>query len=87
VPAGAVQRPEERIDHDPNTMAWGLFPEVEHEMIGRVRVDGMPMKLSETPATIRRGAPILGQHNQEIYGRVLGMDPDTLARLGEGGVI
>ena len=87
VPAGAVQRPEERIDHDLNTTEWGLFPEVEHTMIGRVRVDGMPMKLSETPATIERGSPILGQHNQEVYGELLGLDPDTLAKLGEEGVI
>ena len=56
-------------------------------MIGRVRVDGMPMKLSKTPATIERGAPILGQHNQQVFGELLGLHPDTLAELGEEGVI
>ena len=87
IAAGAVQRPEERIDHDPNTKAWGLFPEVVHEQIGRVRVDGVPVKLSETPATVVRGAPVLGQHNEEIFGRVLGIGPDALAELVEEGVI
>jgi crotonobetainyl-CoA:carnitine CoA-transferase CaiB-like acyl-CoA transferase len=87
VPAGAVQLPEERIENDPNTAAWGLFPEVEHEQIGRVRVDGTPVKLSETPATVIRGAPVLGQHNEEIFGGVLGIYPTALADLTEVGVI
>jgi formyl-CoA transferase len=45
------------------------------------------VKLSETPATVVRGAPVLGQHNEEIFGRVLGIGPDALAELVEEGVI
>ena len=87
VPAGAVQRPEDRIENDPNTSAWGLFPEVRHPKMGKVRVDGMPVKLSRTPARIQRGGPTLGQHNAQVFGDVLGMDESTVADLTERGVI
>ena len=68
VPAVAVQRPEERIDHDPGTSEWGLWPWVEHRAMGRVRVDGLPIHLSETDWRIERAAPLLGQDNDEVYG-------------------
>jgi crotonobetainyl-CoA:carnitine CoA-transferase CaiB-like acyl-CoA transferase len=87
VPSAAVQHPEDRMEHDPNTEAWGLFPTVKHQLIGEVRVDGMPMKFSETPAKIQNGAPILGQHNRQIFGEVLGIDKDTLEAFLEQGVI
>ena len=87
IPAAAVQRPEDRMEHDPNNKAWGLFPTVKHELIGEVRVDGMPMKHTETPASIRNGAPILGQHNQQVFGDTLGIDSDALTALSEQGVI
>ena len=87
VPAAAVQHPEDRIEHDPNTKAWGLFPTVEHKEIGNVRVDGMAVRLSETPAAIETGAPTLGQHNDEVFGEVLGMPTDTMRALMDEGVI
>ena len=87
VPAGAVQRPEDRIENDPNVREWGLFSEVEHPKMGRVRVDGMPVKLSRTPARIERGGPTLGQHNAQVFGDVLGMDESTIAEMTEQGVI
>ena len=86
VPAGAVQRPEDRIDNDPNTKEWGLFPTVEHPKMGKVRVDGMPIKLSETPARIERGGPVLGQHNQEVFAGVLGIEQTMVDALTEEGV-
>lgn len=87
VPAAAVQTPEERIEHDLNTKDWGLFPEVEHPEIGRVRVDGVPVKLSVTPANIHRGAPTLGQHNEFVYGELLGLSKAEITALREEVVI
>ena len=87
VPAAAVQHPEDRIEHDPNTKAWGLFPTVEHAEMGKARVDGMAVTLSETPATIEKGAPTLGQHNTDVYGDILGMSTDTVLELTDEGVI
>lgn len=87
VPAAAVQHPQERMDEDPNTLAWNTFPEVEHAEMGRVRVEGMPMKLAKTPARIERGAPLLGQHNDFFYDDMLMLDKTEQRELYAEGVI
>jgi len=86
-PAAAVQRPFERVDHDPNTAAWGLWPTVTHPAIGKQRVDGIPMHLSETDASIRRGGPCLGEHNDEVFGDLLGLDAASREKLRAEGAI
>ena len=87
VPAAAVARPEERIERDSNTAAWGLWPEVEHTAIGRVRVDGLPVHLSRTDWSIARGAPCLGEHNRQVFGDLLGLTPEEIEALRGEGVI
>ncbi len=66
VPAAAVARPHERIDGDPNTAGWGLWPETTHSKLGRVRVDGLPVHLSRTDWHIERGGPCLGEHTEAV---------------------
>jgi benzylsuccinate CoA-transferase BbsF subunit len=87
VTVAAVARPQERIDEDPLTAAWGLWPEVEHPVMDRVRVDGIPIHLSETDWSIETGAPLLGQHNQEVFGTLLGHSDDDLAQWAAEGVL
>ncbi len=87
VPAAAVQHPQERMDEDANTLAWDTFPEVQHGEMGRVRVEGMPMKLAKTPARIERGAPLLGQHNDFFYDDILMLDKAEQRELYAAGVI
>jgi crotonobetainyl-CoA:carnitine CoA-transferase CaiB-like acyl-CoA transferase len=87
VPATAVQRPGERIDHDEGTMAWGLWPTVTHSKMGEVRVDGLPLHFSETDWVMERGGPCLGEHNERVFGGLLGHSDDELARLREDGVL
>ena len=87
VPAAAVARPEDRIDHDPSTAAWGLWPEVTQTEMGRVRVDGLPAHLSETDWQLERGAPCLGEHNEYVFGDLLGLGSGEVEQLHEEGVI
>ena len=87
VPAAPVQTPAERIDGDPDTAAWGLWPAVEHGAMGRVRVDGLPVHLSRSDWRIERGAPLLGQHNDFVYGELLGLSTDEIAALRAEGVL
>ncbi|MBM3946649.1 MAG: CoA transferase [SAR202 cluster bacterium] len=87
VPAAMVQHPEDRVDHDANTAHWGLWPEVEHPQMGRVRVDGVPIKLSATPAELRHGAPTLGQHNEPVFCGILGLNAEELASLEQEEVV
>ncbi len=87
VPATAVQRPQERIDQDPNTEAWGLWPTVKHRDMGEVRVDGLPVHFSETDWRMERGGPCLGEHNEEVFGGLLGLSAGEIASLAEEGVL
>jgi benzylsuccinate CoA-transferase BbsF subunit len=87
VPAAAVQRPEERIDHDPGTSEWGLWPTVTHTEMGRVRVDGLPLHFSKTDWSMTRGAPCLGEHNDLVFGELLGHPGDELDRYRAEGVL
>jgi benzylsuccinate CoA-transferase BbsF subunit len=87
VPASAVQRPGERIDHDAGTSEWGLWPTVTHSEMGQVRVDGLPLHFSRTDWTMARGAPCLGEHNDLFFGELLGHSPDELAEYRATGVL
>ncbi len=87
VPAAAVQKPEERIDRDANTAEWGLWPTALHSKMGSVRVDGLPVHLSETDWEIARGAACLGEHNDLVFGEILGLGEDDIALLRDTGVI
>ncbi|HEX5367245.1 MAG TPA: CoA transferase [Acidimicrobiales bacterium] len=87
VPASIVATPEDRIEHDPGTSAWGLWPTVHHTEIGDVRVDGIPLHLSETDWHIEQGAPCLGEHNDLVFGEILGLSPDEIDELRSEGAI
>lgn len=87
IPATAVQRPQERIDQDPNTEAWGLWPTVKHRDMGDVRVDGLPVHFSETDWQMERGGPCLGEHNEEVFGGLLGLSAEEIASLTEEGIL
>ena len=45
------------------------------------------MKLSDTPGAVRRLGPELGEHNDEVYAGVLGLDGAEITRLRAAGVI
>jgi crotonobetainyl-CoA:carnitine CoA-transferase CaiB-like acyl-CoA transferase len=87
VPAAAVARPGERIDQDTNTADWGLWPTVTHQAMGEVRVDGLPVHLSETDWSMTKGAPCLGQDNDEVFGKLLGLSVTEIDALRAEGVI
>jgi benzylsuccinate CoA-transferase BbsF subunit len=87
VPAAVVASPEDRIDHDEATEEWGLWPTVRHSAMGNVRVDGLPVHLSRTDWVIERGAPCLGEHNDYVYGDLLGIDAEERRSLKAEGVI
>ena len=55
--------------------------------MGEVRVDGLPVHLSETDWTMTRGAPCLGEHNDEVFGELLGLSAGEIDGLRAEGVI
>ena len=71
---------------DDQTAANGMIVEGEHPTAGRFRMLDAPIHLSDSPATVRRPAPRLGEHNDEIL-RENGFDDDAIRRLRELGVL
>jgi benzylsuccinate CoA-transferase BbsF subunit len=87
VPASVVKSPPERIDQDPDLADWGLFPEVRHPEIGTVRVEGLPIRFSESDWGITSPAPCIGEHNDVVFGELLGRSAEDIERLQEEGAI
>ena len=87
VPAAAVMKPEERIDRDPSTGDFGLWPTVRHAKMGDVRVDGQPVHFSKTDWRLQRGGPCLGEHTDEVLTRVLGYSAEEVAAFRAEDVI
>lgn len=87
VPVAAVQKPVERIEQDPTTAAYGLWPEVTHTEMSEVLVDGLPVHFSETDWQVIHGGPCLGEHNEQVLTEILGMSSDDVTRLAGEGVI
>ena len=67
--------------------ARGFFVTVAHPVAGTYEYPGAPYKHTETPWELRLPAPTLGQHNQEVYGGLLGLSQDEIASLRKEGVI
>ena len=76
----------EELDGDPQYAARNYFQDIDHPQAGRLNYPGAPFKMSETPAEIKR-APILGEHNDEIYTALLKLRRDELTGLKERNVI
>ena len=87
IPAGRVYRAPDMIA-DPHFQAREAIIEVETETRGKLKMQSAFPKLSATPSSVRRPAPsVVGQHNAEIYGGLLGMDAAELEALAAAGVI
>ena len=84
--ATAVNTPED-VFNDRHFRARNFFVDVDHPDAGHVVQPGAPFGMSLTPWRIRRCAPRLGQHNEEIYGGMLGLSKEELVVLREQGVI
>ena len=65
------------IADSPQTSARQFFVEAVHPVAGRLKYPATPYRFSATPSTIERSAPLLGQHNQEVFsGRLHSSKPD-----------
>ena len=87
IPVGVVQKPKERIDDDPTTENFNLWPTIQHSKMGQVRVDGLPVRFSKTPWEMTHGGPCLGEHTAEILMQLLDKSPDEVEQLRKEGVI
>jgi CoA:oxalate CoA-transferase len=86
VPASSVPTFEQVIN-DPQIQHREMIVEVEQPISGKVKVGGSVYKMSKTPGNRKLSIPLVGEHNQEIYGDLLGIDPEEMERLKEEGAI
>ena len=65
----------------------GFTAEVEHPVVGKHVTINPPWKFGETPAGIRRQAPLIGEHNEYVFGELMGMNNQEIAALVKEEVI
>ena len=86
VPAGRIYTAREMLE-DPHFRAREDVVWVQAPGIGAMPMQNVFPKLSQTPGRVRWAGPELGQHNEEVFGGLLGLDGATLDALREQGVI
>ena len=85
VPCGAVRDIPEALA-DPQVTAREMIAVVEHAAAGCVKVLGNPLKLSETPGSVRTAPPMLGQHTENVLTE-LGLSPRDIQVLRQSNII
>lgn len=86
VPAGRIYRAPEMMV-DPHFQARQNIVKVAHPIFGKLAMQNVAPRLSDTPGGVVHAGPELGQHTQEVLGGILGLDAARLAELKEAGII
>ena len=86
VPAGAVRTIDEALG-DPQIAAREMVMRVPHPTIGSLPVLGIPVKLSDTPGSIRTAPPLLGQHTRAVLRDDVGLSDAAIDALSATGVV
>ena len=80
VPAGVVQSPED-MHADPQLNHRGHYWTLNHPVMGMRTYDGPSFRLSKTPGALSKAAPCLGEDNEYVYKKIVGMSDDEFVEL------
>lgn len=86
IPCGAINTVGAALGGE-QAAAREMVREIEDPVLGPVRHLGIPVKLSDTPGSLRRSPPRLGEHNGEVYGLWLGLSASDLQDLKGRGIV
>jgi formyl-CoA transferase len=86
VPSGLIYKTSDMLE-DPHFAARDAIVNTRHPRFGTLRMQNVAPRLSLTPGSVRTPAPEMGQHNDEVYGDLLGLDAAALAAHRANGVI
>jgi succinate--hydroxymethylglutarate CoA-transferase len=86
VPCGRINTVAQALE-EPHTAARQMVETAQHPVIGELKMLGIPFKFSDTPGSVRRAPPTLGQHTDEVLAQELGLDVDAIAQLRRDKVI
>lgn len=87
VAAGVVQTTEDQWQRDPQLAARGFFEMIDHALRGTVIANGIPFGLTGTPGRTRSAGAAVGEDNDAVFGGLLGLAADEIARLRDLGAI
>jgi crotonobetainyl-CoA:carnitine CoA-transferase CaiB-like acyl-CoA transferase len=77
----------DQVAADPQLLSREMIVEVEQPVSGKVKLSGSVYKMSKTPGDRRKRIPAVGEHNEEIYGGLLGIDAQEIQKLRQEGII
>jgi len=77
----------QQVVENPHLNARGYFLDVDHPVVGKAKISGFPFKLEKTPGEIDRPSPLVGEHNELILGKYLGIGPVEVEQLKKEGVL
>jgi CoA:oxalate CoA-transferase len=77
----------EQVANDPHILHREMIIETEQPLSGKVKLGGSVYKMSKTPGNRKLPIPLVGEHNQQIYKDLLGLDNKELDRLTAEGTI
>ena len=86
LPCAKVATIDEVVE-DPQVRHREMLVEIDHPTVGRFPMHGLNIHYSHSRQEIRRPAPLLGQHNTEVYGEWLGLEAQAVARLSADKII
>jgi crotonobetainyl-CoA:carnitine CoA-transferase CaiB-like acyl-CoA transferase len=68
-------------------VAREMVVEIEHPVLGTLKIPNSPIKMGKSPPTIRKAPPMVGEDSDDVYSRILGMSPAEIADLRQRGAI
>lgn len=86
IPCGPIYTVAEALGH-PQVQARDMVVGLKHATAGDLQVTGVPVRLSETPGSVRTPPPRLGEHTRQVLGELLGKTGKELDELARRGVI
>jgi formyl-CoA transferase len=86
VPAGRIFKARDMLE-DPHFAAREAIVRLAHPSLGEFAMHNVVPRLSASPGRVRHVGPELGEHNEDIYRDLLGLDDDAMASLRSAGVI
>jgi CoA:oxalate CoA-transferase len=77
----------DQVANDPHLLSREMIVEVDQPVSGKVKLSGSVYKMSRTPGDRKKRVPEVGEHNEEIYGGLLGIDAQEMQKLKEEKII
>lgn len=87
ISAAVVSTGRDLVDGDAQLAARRFYQPLRHPLAGNVKHEGIVIRMNQTPASLDRPAPLLGEHTQEVLQELLGLDTEQFILLQKAGAL